>query len=59
MGKAMSAGIKTICLERDIVEPNYTTYIACDNLAIGRQLASSSSSTSRKSTASRRARSSS
>ncbi len=37
MGKAMAAGIKTICLERDIVEPNYTTYIACDNLAIGRQ----------------------
>ena len=37
MGKAMAAGIKTICLERDIIEPNYTTYIACDNLAIGRQ----------------------
>src|SRR5580693_1830322 len=36
MGKAMSAGIRTICLERDIVEPNYTTYIACDNRAIGR-----------------------
>lgn len=36
MGKAMAAGIPTICLERDIVEPNYTTYIACDNLAIGR-----------------------
>lgn len=36
MGKAMAAGIRTICLERDIVEPNYTTYIACDNRAIGR-----------------------
>lgn len=36
MGKAMSAGIRTICLERDIVEPNYTTYIACDNRAIGK-----------------------
>jgi ribose transport system substrate-binding protein len=36
MGKAMSAGIKTICLERDIVDPNYTTYIACDNRAIGK-----------------------
>ena len=36
MGKAVAAGIPTICLERDIVEPNYTTYIACDNLAIGR-----------------------
>lgn len=35
MGKAMAAGIRTICLERDIVEPNYTTYIACDNRAIG------------------------
>ncbi len=36
MGKAMAAGIRTICLERDIVEPNYTTYIACDNRAIGK-----------------------
>jgi len=36
MGKAMAAGIKTICLERDIVEPNYDTYIACDNHAIGK-----------------------
>ena len=26
----------TICLERDIVEPNYTTYIACDNRSIGK-----------------------
>jgi ribose transport system substrate-binding protein len=36
MGKAMEAGIPTICLERDIVEPNYTTYIRMDNRAIGR-----------------------
>src|SRR5271154_622579 len=36
MGKAMAAGIRTICLERDIAEPNYTTYIACDNLSIGK-----------------------
>lgn len=36
MGKAVAAGIPTICLERDIAEPNYTTYIACDNRAIGR-----------------------
>ncbi len=36
MGKAMEAGIPTICLERDIVEPNYTTYIQCDNRRIGR-----------------------
>jgi ribose transport system substrate-binding protein len=36
MGKAMAAGIRTICLERDIVEPNYDTYVACDNRAIGK-----------------------
>lgn len=36
MGKAMSTGIPTICLERDIAEPNYTSYIACDNHAIGK-----------------------
>ncbi|MEE8453093.1 MAG: substrate-binding domain-containing protein, partial [Thermoguttaceae bacterium] len=36
MGEAMKAGIPTICVERDIVEPNYTTYIRCDNKAIGR-----------------------
>ncbi|HEY3321322.1 MAG TPA: substrate-binding domain-containing protein [Planctomycetota bacterium] len=36
MKKAMDAGIPTICLERDILEPNYTTYIKCDNKAIGR-----------------------
>jgi ribose transport system substrate-binding protein len=37
MGKAMDAGIPTICLERDIAQPNYTAYIACDNHSIGRQ----------------------
>src|SRR3984957_13098743 len=36
MGKAMEAGIPLICLERDIVQPNYTTYIRMDNRAIGR-----------------------
>jgi ribose transport system substrate-binding protein len=36
MGEAMQAGIPVICLERDIVEPNYTTYIRCDNRKIGR-----------------------
>lgn len=36
MGKAMAAGIPVICLERDIVEPNYTSYIRIDNRAIGR-----------------------
>ena len=37
MGDAIKAGIKVICLERDIVEPNYTTYIRCDNDAIGQE----------------------
>ena len=36
MGKAMDAGIPTICLERDIAQPNYTVYVACDNHSIGR-----------------------
>jgi len=36
MGDAMAAGIPVICLERDIAEPNYTTYIKCDNRAIGK-----------------------
>lgn len=36
MGKAVDAGIPVICLERDIVLPNYTTYIRMDNRAIGR-----------------------
>jgi len=36
MGKAVQAGIPTICLERDIVDPNnYTSYIRCDNRKIG------------------------
>jgi len=35
MGDAMKAGVPVICLERDIVDPNYTTYIRCDNRAIG------------------------
>jgi len=36
MGRAMEAGIPVICLERNILQPNYTTYIKCDNYAIGR-----------------------
>src|SRR5436190_21819893 len=36
MGQAMAAGIPVICLERDILQPNYTTYIHSDNTAIGR-----------------------
>jgi ribose transport system substrate-binding protein len=36
MGQAMAAGIPVICLERDILEPNYTTYVHSDNVAIGR-----------------------
>lgn len=36
MGKAMAAGVPVICLERDILKPNYTTYIRIDNRAIGR-----------------------
>lgn len=35
MGEAMKAGIPTLCLERDIVEPNYTSWIRCDNFRIG------------------------
>jgi ribose transport system substrate-binding protein len=38
MGQAMAAGIPTLCLERDIVEPNYTSYIRCDNYKIGQQV---------------------
>jgi len=37
MGEAMTAKIPTICLERDILQPHYTTYIHSDNVAIGRQ----------------------
>jgi len=36
MGQAMEAKIPVICLERDILQPNYTTYIHSDNTAIGR-----------------------
>lgn len=36
MGQALEARIPTICLERDILQPNYTTYIHSDNRAIGR-----------------------
>jgi ribose transport system substrate-binding protein len=36
MGQAMRAGIPVICLERDILQPNYTTYIRMDNRTIGR-----------------------
>jgi ribose transport system substrate-binding protein len=36
MGQAMDAHIPVICLERDILQPNYTTYIHSDNVAIGR-----------------------
>lgn len=36
MGTAIAAGIPVICLERDITQPNYTTFIGADNLAIGK-----------------------
>lgn len=36
MGRAYNSGIPVICLERDIVQPNYTTYIRSDNREIGR-----------------------
>jgi ribose transport system substrate-binding protein len=36
MAKAKAAGIPVICLERDISEPNYTTFIGVDNRAVGR-----------------------
>lgn len=36
MGQAMDAKIPVICLERDILQPNYTSYVHSDNLAIGR-----------------------
>jgi ribose transport system substrate-binding protein len=35
MGAAYRAGIPTICLERDIVEPHYTSYVRSDNRKIG------------------------
>ncbi len=36
MRQAMHAKIPVICLERDILQPNYTTYVHSDNVAIGR-----------------------
>src|SRR2546421_7711908 len=36
MGQAMDAHIPVICLERDTLQPNYTTYVHSDNFAIGR-----------------------
>jgi len=35
MGKAMQAGTPVMCLERDILEPHFNTFIKCDNYAIG------------------------
>ena len=37
MGQAMEAKIPVICLERDIAQPNYTSYVHSDNGAIGRK----------------------
>jgi ribose transport system substrate-binding protein len=37
MGQAMEAKIPTVCLERDILQPNYTSYIHSDNFAIGKK----------------------
>jgi ribose transport system substrate-binding protein len=36
MGEAMEQKIPVICLERDILQPNYTTLIRSDNVEIGR-----------------------
>ncbi|MBZ5622587.1 MAG: substrate-binding domain-containing protein [Acidobacteriia bacterium] len=36
MRQAMEARVPVICLERDILEPNYTSYVHSDNVAIGR-----------------------
>src|SRR5215472_13297356 len=33
MGQAMDAKIPVICLERDILQPNYTTYVDSDKVA--------------------------
>ena len=38
MGEAMEAKIPVICLERDVVQPNYTTWIRVDNKAIGKMV---------------------
>jgi ribose transport system substrate-binding protein len=37
MAQAIEAKIPVICLERDILQPNYTTYVHSDNVAIGRK----------------------
>lgn len=37
MGEAVQAGIPVICLERDILQPNYSTYIRMDNRQIGQR----------------------
>jgi ribose transport system substrate-binding protein len=39
MRTALDQGIRTICLERDVLQPNYTTYIHSDNVEIGRNAA--------------------
>src|SRR4051812_44858698 len=36
MGQAVEARIPVICLERDILQPSYTSYVHSDNVAIGR-----------------------
>jgi ribose transport system substrate-binding protein len=36
MGQAVEAKIPVICLERDVLQPNYTAYVHSDNVAIGR-----------------------
>jgi len=36
MGQAVEAKIPVICLERDILQQNYTSYVHSDNIAIGR-----------------------
>ncbi|MDR0901493.1 MAG: substrate-binding domain-containing protein [Opitutaceae bacterium] len=36
MGRALRAGIPVICLERDISQPFYTSYVRADNREIGR-----------------------
>lgn len=38
MKRAMEAHIPVICLERDIVQPDYTTWIRADNREIGRMV---------------------
>jgi ribose transport system substrate-binding protein len=37
MGEAIEAKIPVICLERDILLPNYTSYVRADNKEIGRK----------------------